>query len=92
MSGIAVLFMLLNRALAGCVNLDFLDSDQIVPNQAHIQAAQNEFCMIALSGIYIHSNADAGLHGPGQIMVGYLKHFLAVLSRSGSKQASMPLN
>jgi hypothetical protein len=35
-----VLFRLINRALAGCVNMNFLDSDQIVPNRALVLVVQ----------------------------------------------------
>jgi hypothetical protein len=61
--------MLLTLALAGCVHLDFLDSDQIEPDQAGVQPAQANDRVIALSVISIQSKADAGLNRGGRIMV-----------------------
>jgi hypothetical protein len=37
LSGLAVLFRVLNRALTGCVHSEFLYSDQITPDQAAVQ-------------------------------------------------------
>jgi hypothetical protein len=65
-----------SRALAGCVNADFLDSDQVTPEQADVQSAQENHRVILLSGVYFHSDADAVLRGPSRIMIGYRKHFL----------------
>jgi hypothetical protein len=48
LSGIAVLLMLLNRALTRCVNSDFLHSDQIAPNQAHVWQVLENQCTIPL--------------------------------------------
>ena len=79
--------MLLNRALRGCVNSDFPDSDQNNPIQAHVRPAQEKTRELTLSVIYIQSNAGGGLHQAGRMMAGYLRHFLAVLSRSGSEEA-----
>ena len=88
MSGIAVLFMLLNRALAGCVNLDFLDSDQIVPNQALDQPAHEKIGEITPSRIYSHAETDGGLARGSRIKGGYLRQFPAILIRLDSKLAS----
>jgi hypothetical protein len=88
LSGIAVLFMLLNRALAGCVNLDFLDSDQIVPNQALVQPALEKIGVITPSRIYSHAETDAELARGSRIKGGYLRQFPAILGRLASKLAS----
>ena len=56
---------------------------------ADIQLAQDKISVKALSGNNTHSNHDAGLHGAGRIMVGYLKRILAILSRSSSMRAPM---
>ncbi len=88
MSGIAVLFMLLNRAIAGCVNLDFLDSDQSVPNQALVQPVLEKIGEITLSRICSHAETDAGLARGGRIKGGYLRQFPAILGRLASKLAS----
>jgi hypothetical protein len=78
LSGIAVLFMLLNRALAGCVNLDdFLDSDKIVPNQALLQPALEKIGEITPSRIYSHAETGAGLARGSRIKGGYLRQFAA---------------
>ena len=37
--------------------------------------------------LFIQSNADAGLHSAGRMMVTYLRHFLAIRSRSGYERA-----
>ncbi len=65
---------------------DFLNLDQIA---SRLHLAQDRSPVKVLSGKNIHSNDDAGLHGPGRIMVGYLKHILAILSRSSSMRAPM---
>ncbi len=88
LSGIAVLFMLLDRALAGCSNLDFLDSDQTVPNQALVQPALENIGEITPSRIYSHAEPDAGLARGYRIKGGYLRQFPAILSRLASKLAS----
>jgi hypothetical protein len=88
LSGIAVLFMLLDLALAGCANLDFLDSDQIVPNQALVQPALEKIGEITPLRIYSHAETDAGLARGNRIKGGYLRQFLAILSRLASKLAS----
>jgi hypothetical protein len=56
---------------------------------ADIQLAQDKIPVKALSGNNNHSNHDAGLHGAGRIMVGYLKHILAIPSRPSSMRAPM---
>ena len=56
---------------------------------ADIQLAQDKIPVKALSGNNTHSNHDVRLHGAGRIMVGYLKHILAILSRSSSMRAPM---
>jgi hypothetical protein len=90
--GIAVLFMLLNQALAGCVNLDFLDSDQIVPNQALVQPALEKIGEITPSRIYSHAETDGGLARGSRIRGGYLLvrqlPFPAILGRLAPKLAS----
>ena len=60
--------------------------------QADVHLGQVEIPLKALSGNWIHLNGDAELHGPRRIMVGYLKHLLADLSRSGSTRAPMLCN
>jgi hypothetical protein len=55
-----------------------------MPNQAHVRSVQENRCEITLSGIYIQSNADAGSHEAGRMMVSYLRHFLAGLCRLNS--------
>jgi hypothetical protein len=56
---------------------------------ADILLAKDKIPVKPLSGNNTHSNRDAGLHGAGRIMVGYLKHILAILSRSSSMRAPM---
>ena len=56
---------------------------------ADIQLAQDKIPAKSLSGNNTHSNHDAGLHGAGRIMVGYLQHILAILGRSRSMLAPM---
>jgi hypothetical protein len=56
---------------------------------ADILLAKDKIPVKPLSGNNTHSNRDAGLHGAGRIMVGYLKHILAILSRSSSMLAPM---
>jgi hypothetical protein len=81
--------IVLSRITALQFSLIFLNRIRL---QAHVHLGQVEIPVKALSGNWIHSNGDAGLHGPRRIMVGYLKHFLADLSRSGSTRASMSCN
>jgi hypothetical protein len=88
LSGIAVLLMLLNRALAGCVNLYFLDSDQIVPNQALVQPVLEKIGEITLSRIYSHAETDAGLARGGRIKGG-LPKTISSHSRPFGFQASI---
>jgi hypothetical protein len=56
---------------------------------ADILLAKDKIPVKPLSGNNTHSNRDAGLHGAGRIMVGYLKQILAILSRSSSMRAPM---
>ncbi len=56
---------------------------------ADIQLSQDKIPVKALSGNNTHSNHDAGLHGAGRIMVGYLQHIFAILGRSSSMRAPM---
>jgi hypothetical protein len=65
------------------VSTHFLDSDQMLSNQAHALSAQENRCERTLS-----SNADAGSHEAGRMMVRYLRHFLAGLCRLSSTLAS----
>ena len=60
----------------------------MLPNQAHAQPAQENRCERSISGIYIQSNADAGSHEAGRMMVRYIRHFLAGLCRLSSTLAS----
>jgi hypothetical protein len=60
-----------------------------IRSPADILLAQEKIPVKALSGNNTHSHHEAGLHGAGRIMVGYLKHILAILSRSSSMQAPM---
>lgn len=60
----------------------------MLPNQAHVRSAQETRCEITLPGIYTQSNADAGLHEAGRMMVSYLRNFLASLCRLSSNLAS----
>ncbi len=45
-----------------------------MPNQALVQPPpQKKIGEITLSGIFIQSNTDAGLHQAGRMIMGYLK-------------------
>ena len=61
--------IVLSRITALQFSLIFLNRIRL---QAHVHLGQVEILVKALSGNWIHSNGDAGLHRPRQIMVGYL--------------------
>ncbi len=61
--------IVLSRITALQFSLIFLNRIRL---QAHVHLGQVQIPVTALSGNLIHSNGDAGLHGPRRIMVGYL--------------------
>ena len=87
LSGIAVLFTLLNRAFGGCANLDFSFSDQTTQRQAKNMPAQVSRHATGLSWVYNHACADAGLDRRGRVLEVYLEDILAVFSRLDHKEA-----
>ncbi len=81
LSGLAVMFRILNRALTGCVHSDFRYSEQITPDQAAVQPTPENDLVLTLSGTHNHADADTGINGRRRMRGGFLRQFVAILCR-----------